>query len=396
MKKKIFFYYTHKESLGHGTRALSVAQGLSKIAKVYVLNGGKEQPSLPIPQGIEYFNLPYPFYDRNNYFRVRYPLVGKNQIISRINFVKSLAEKIKPDMFFTEFFPFGRVECAYELVPLIAYFKKRKVKIYASIGYPYMVSENSNVIKKTTSLYSGYFIHTPPNLELDYLLEDVNNLSLKELYDYFFEEQRKKIFWTGYILPKNVEKAEKKPVTKTTKSKLQVLVSRGGGVVSPKVIAAGILAKKYLPDKYTLKVFAGPSSTEKEFQLFENLAAKVEGVHYERFTQNFPLYLREADISVSLAGYNTSVELMYLRKRTILIPVIETSGEKDPGTCLEQVARANVMRDHINATILSYDSLTPRIIAEAIKKKASQPPPKAVPPEWFAGIENMLNILEKL
>ena len=392
---KIFFYYTHKESLGHGTRSLSIAEGLSKIASVYVFNGGKEQPFLKIPRGIEYFHLPHPFYDKSNYFIVQSSLVGKEETIERVNFVKSLAKKIKPDIFFTEFFPFGRLECSYELIPLISYFKKKGVRIYASIGYPYIVSENSSVLKKTTSLYDGYFIHTPPGLEMRYLLEDPKNLLLKELYNYFFSSQEKKIFWTGYILPESVRKIKGQLPTERGKD-VRVLISRGGGVVSPNVIASGILARKYLPDKYTLEVVAGPSSGLKEFQLFESLASRVGGVNFRRHLHNFPRYLREADISVSLSGYNTSVQLMYFQKRMVLIPVVETSGERDPGTCLEQPARASVLRDYFGAIVLPYRGLTPRIMAEAIKKRASQPSPKEAPPEWFSGLENMLKFLERI
>ena len=385
---KIFFYYTHKESLGHSIRTLSVVSGLKEIASVYVFNGGKEQSFLKIPSGIKYFNLPHPFYHRGN-FQLNYSPILKKHILARINFIKSLAKKIKPDLFFTEFFPFGRKECAYELIPLINYFKKMGAKICASIGYPYIVSENSEVLKVVAPFYDKFFIHTPYKLELKYLLQDIKNPLLKKLYNFFFDKYKRKIIWTGYVLPKRVENnRETSSFRRSKKKKIRILVSRGGGVVYPKIIAFSILAKKYLPENYILEIIAGPSSTSKELKLFKNLAGKIKGVKLKRYEKNFSSCLKRADISVSMSGYNTSVQLMYFRKKAIVIPIIKTSGEKDPGTCLEQLARANILKDYLNTTVLDYHNLTPKNLARAIKQKVEEPFYSKVSKNWFKGVEN--------
>jgi predicted glycosyltransferase len=57
-----------------------------------------------------------------------------------------------------------------------------------------------------------------------------------------------------------------------------------------------------------LFVFTGPLMSRKKFERLEALSS--ERVEVKRFTADFPSYLAAADLSVSMAGYNTCMNIL--------------------------------------------------------------------------------------
>lgn len=375
MKKiKIIFYFTHKESLGHTTRILNIIRTLKdkyrKKLNIYVLQAGRFQRFLDIPKDISWFNLPYPYYSKLNFkigaTRNFIPLYAK----IRANYMLSKIKGIKPDIFVTEFFPFGREECRFELLPVLMYLKKEKIKIFASIGYPYIVRNNLQILLLHCDFYDKFLIHTPEKIEFDYLRSDITNPLLKCMYQKTFDHINSKVIYTGYILPfRNEILTGYKGIRAKFKSKnkIFVVVSRGGGVIYPKIIASSILAKQYLQDKYCFLIVAGPSSSAKEMSLFKKLIAKSKdkNIYLYKYIPNFSAYLKASDISISMSGYNTSVQLLYFRKPSIVIPSRE-NPETAVGYCNEQISRASVLNRYIGSRILEYSTLTAKEIAQNI------------------------------
>ncbi len=386
--KRIFFYFTHKESLGHSIRTISIAKILSKSARVYVFNGGKKQQYLNIPKELKWFDLPHPYYNKFNFKSSTYkPRLYKQHIKQRIYFVKRLAEKIKPDIFITEFFPFARAECQFELIPLIKFLKSNGVKIFSSAGYPFISTENTKILLKCFKLYDKILVHTPKKFGSEYRSE-IKNLSLKRIYDLSFEIYNSKISYTGFILPYNSKitksKSELKKSIGATGKKL-ILVSRGGGVIGPKMISSTILSKQYLPDNYIFLIVAGPASSKKELEVFKKIAKKVSSqIKIETYLENFFNYLNACDLSISQVGYNTSVQLMYLNKKSILIPQVIRKTKRILEQSPEQLNRARALNKYLGAKILDYNQLSPKLIANVIIKSIQSEQQYFIPRTLFA------------
>ena len=396
-KTKVLIYFTHKESLGHTTRTLSIISALlkqyPKKTRISVFQAGKKQAYLDIPKQVDWFNLPNPFYSKLNFRKgtsqVFVPLYAK----IRARYMLSKIKEIRPDIFITEFFPFGREDCRFELLPVLTHLKKSGVRIFASIGYPYIVRSNIDILIGHCGLYDRFFIHTPKDLEFNFLKEDIDNPLLKAVYQRTFNHIKDKIVYTGYIMPFNcLNIREKDEIRKkfNAEGKKMVVISRGGGVRYPKIISHSIAALRHLKSRdFIFVVAAGPSTSHKEMALFKGLAkdAPRESLYLFRYLADLPSYLNASDVSVSMAGYNTSVPLLYFKKRCVLIPSRE-DPETALGYCCEQISRSRLMQQYIGSEILDYHDATPKKIADLIQKAATKPLPsesKKVSPGWFMG-----------
>jgi predicted glycosyltransferase len=91
---------------------------------------------------------------------------------------------------------------------------------------------------------------------------------------------------------------------------LLVVASAGGGSVGKPLLESAIRAfKKFSDDRSArLFVYTGPYVEEHDFRALKSLAGPR--IKIEKFTSDFLSYLAAADLSVSMGGYNTSMNLL--------------------------------------------------------------------------------------
>lgn len=389
---KIAIYYSHIGTLGHCVRSLNIARYLKdKGAQVLVLQGGRIQKFLNT-KGLDILNLPYPLYSGLDYHEKFYFEKKRIDIRKRLKFMRDALLEFKPDVFITETFPFGRSEGKYEPYPLLIYLKREipSVKIYASVGYPIFDTDKQQEIQdiiRFSSIYDSLFIHTPL-IEAEYARRVIPKKEKKN-YEKVFNRLKGKIFFTNYIIEKKIQK-NKKTIRKElglTHEKL-ILINRGSGVVYPDIIEKSILSAKYLDDYFFL-ISAGPSSSSEEVTFFKKLSKKIKNLRLFVFLPNFLDYLNACDVSISMCGYNTSAQLLYLKKRAILVPYLLEG---------EQRYRARILHDALGNSILYYNKLTPEQIVNEIKYQLNKNLPKSlhkIKNDDFRGLEIFANLILK-
>lgn len=394
---RIIFYYTHKESLGHTMRTLTLAQELSSRfgprVKIYLFQAGLPQKFLRSSKQITNVDVPLPFYSKVHF---KGGPVDLTQADYRAEFMMKKIEEIDPDIFITEFFPFGRMECFLELFGILLALKKRKVKILASVGYPNFAPEHlkdKGRFFDLVRLYDRIFIHTPPEFENPYYLKAMEHSPLKKEYATLLSGLEKKIEYTGYIFP--LVSAQAGP-RKGERGKKMILVSRGGGTVYPKLIAGAILSKRYLDDSYSFFIAAGPATSEKQMEFFRRLikAHKLQNIHLTDYMPDFYDYLKASDLSINLAGYNTAVQLLYLGKRSIVVPY---DSKNRSGIVNDQVPRAALLQDYLQSRVIGYDDLKPAPLAQAIKEEVltKKRGPERLPKVFFQGAGKTAEMIMK-
>jgi predicted glycosyltransferase len=278
-------------------------------------------------------------------------------------------------------------------LPVLTYLKKRGTRIFASIGYPYIVQENIKILTFYTNFYDKFLIHTPRNLEYQYLYKNISHPELRKIYDKVFRLLEKKIIYTGYILPaaarddKGISGYDIKGRLKIMGRPL-VIVSRGGGVIYPRIIINSILVNKYLPKEVFFIIVAGPSSSKQELKLFNKLIkeAKAKNIKLYKYTPDFSALLKASDISISMAGYNTAVQLLYFKKESILIPS-SVDPEIATGYCSEQLSRAELLHRYLHSVVLDYGKMSVKDMAKAIRERLlrRRPISAKIDDNWFYG-----------
>lgn len=100
-----------------------------------------------------------------------------------------------------------------------------------------------------------------------------------------------------------------------------VLVTAGGGGDGHFMMQAYLDALERLNDRQLFSVVVtGPLMSADERMALQSGAGRRPDVEWVDFTTNLVPSLRAADLVVAMAGYNTSAEILALRKRAVLVP----------------------------------------------------------------------------
>ena len=399
----VLIHYTHKETLGHTTRVLSLCHELARnhaaSADVHLMQGGLPQTFIRFPASTHTLNIPYPFDSRASFSGAQAP----RKTDERSRFVLNAARRINPDVFITEFFPFGRLEYLPELLPTLRHLRAARgkaVRIYASIGYPYLMNlrEQKNkklddMIQAVIGLYDKILIHTPRELENPFFRASLASEQIRERYDQFFKMIASKSVYTGYTLPNQERSPSSQKLLNTSGHTFNVIISRGGGAVYPKIIAHAIQAQALLGKRYRLIIAAGPSTSSAERRLFEACMKKADPDQVTLFDHIPDLghLIAACHASVSMCGYNTSVQLLSCGTPSIIIPYL---NERSKGPANDQLARAQLLQQQLGSTILTYASMSPTALAAAIRDKCEPLKPKnPAPRNWFHGARSTAKII---
>jgi hypothetical protein len=240
-------------------------------------------------------------------------------------------------------------------IPLV---EKPEKKDFRYDRIPYItldVIKNTTRFFQYTRFYDKIFIHTPKRFEYPFFIDLVPDDERRRLYASIFETLKDKIIHTGYILPEYEEglthaQTEKLSASWKRSTGTRLLVSRGGGTTCPKIIAASILAQKYLKGAYPMLLSCGPATGKKEMSFFKGLIRKhrIKNTIIVPYLPHFGQYLKACDISISLAGYNTSAQLLRFGKKCIVIPytvLARSAGStiKPPVAMLEKYLNARLL-----------------------------------------------------
>jgi predicted glycosyltransferase len=147
----------------------------------------------------------------------------------------------------------------------------------------------------------------------------------------------------------------------------EVLVSAGGGAVGAPILLTALAARPRTPLRdHTWRFLTGPNFPEKAYQ--ELLEGADPRTMVERFRPDFPARLQTAALSISQAGYNTTMDILRAGARAIVVPY-EAAGET------EQRLRADILAAKGLLTVLPAAELSPLSLADAITAALSTPRP---------------------
>jgi len=386
---RVLLHYTHKQTLGHTTRSIALAAALCRHkAEVLILQGGVPQPFIRFPKDCMVKDIPLPFDTRTSFQSRGVPV----STAKRAQFILKATAAFCPDVLITEFFPFGRLAYLPELLPTLRYLRKKGTRIMASIGYPLIVDLDRLEDKKFAALHRAIFaffdtflIHTPEGLETSYIQETIQSPALSRTYAAIMKDLEKRIIYTGYVFPeKIITGGTQLPIEKNTAS--TIVISRGGGAVYPKMITLAIEAQRHIDDKIRTIISCGPATSSEEMALFQSCLKPKDRplVFLADHLADLDDHLRNCRVSVSLCGYNTSVQLMRYGTPSVIVPYQNSLSKTSTN---DQVARARLLQERFSSIILDYETMTARSFADAIKEQMSSPRPAPAPANWFNGAD---------
>ena len=356
--KKIFYYCQHVLGIGHYFRTLEICKAL-KNHDVILLNGG---PPIDVikPSGIREINLPGIIMDED--FNELQPVDPRKRLEDvkkeRKEILINLFKNEKPDLFIIELYPFGRKAFQFELDIILSGIRTGQLP-----GCPVICSLRDILVeKKDPDSYERRVVNILNN-NFDALLvhSDPSLISLEETFDSIAKIDIP-IIYTGFIAPEPDPESGKRlrRNLRINDKEFLLVASAGGGKVGFNLLENTVRALALLETERPLHsfIFTGPFMDEEKFSLLKSLAGIRTNVR--RFTDDFLSYMKAADLSVSMAGYNTCMNILASRVSAIVYPFSQNREQLIRSEKLAQLGVLEILNDDLNPSDLA-DSIKIRI-----------------------------------
>ena len=352
---KIIIYCQYVWGMGHLFRSLELARAFSGH-QVILIAGGREV-DIELPEHVTLVRLPGLYMDE------QFTTLMAEDANQSVDFVQhqrkvilmSLFQQYRPDVFMIELYPFGRTAFGFELQPLLDWIHMGRfgdVKVVCSLRDILVEKRKQEfyeerVINMLHTYFDLLLIHSDEHLlTLDETFSRMNDIQIPVVY-------------TGFVAPKADPAAGRQlrqELVIGSAEKL-VVVSSGGGRSGYSLLNCIMDAYPLMKqtDSIRIEMFAGPFREPDEF---EKLAAKaVNGIRIRHYTKRFLDYLSAADLSISLAGYNTCMNLIAARVPALIYPYSKQR---------EQPLRVTKIDKLIPMKILRHKDIEPQRISRYI------------------------------
>jgi predicted glycosyltransferase len=361
---KILLYSHDTFGLGNIRRTLLLAQELIEQhpgAAILLITGSQMIHSFRIPDGVDYIKLPCLDRIDAERYEPRF-LSAFSEEVKRTR--SAILEKsvlgFEPDLMIVDKRPAG---VDGELLETLRALRRKQLPVKLVLGMRDILDEPERTRRNLRSNHSFEII--------EQFFDEVWIYGSQSIFDtvreYGFPERVASItHFCGYL---------KRPTTPPSRKggPPHVLITTGGGGDGSQMIEAYLEGLSGLPRNIALKstvVFGPQMSPDSRASLLERFGYLAD-VTFSDFEPDLTALYAEADIVVSMAGYNTVCELLSFGRHAILVPRAEPVKE--------QLIRARLLAaqgifDIIEPQELSAENMINKVLA-ALKPVAVAPIP---------------------
>jgi predicted glycosyltransferase len=364
--KRIAFYCQHVLGVGHLVRSTEIIRALCADFSVLLISGGEPVEGFRFPSEVEVVNLPALETDPD--FAELRVCTGSDGIEevrdARKAMLLSVLDEFVPDAFVIELFPFGRKRFAFELIPALEHIHQQpnRAKVVCSLRDILVQKRNQNKHEEwVCSIVNRYFdlilVHGDPHFQkLDETFSRVGDINCP-------------IRYTSYVAQRSLE--TQAPDLKTTfPTEPFILVTIGSGryrngqkLLRSTIETASLLLQE-LPHRFV--IFAGPFIPQDEFLNLRELAANQPNITLARYTPDLLAYMKRAELSISMGGYNTIMNILATGARAIVFPYTANDDQ-------EQYIRAAKLHQLGVIDVIHPDALEPPKLAAVIRAGLCKP-----------------------
>lgn len=384
---RIMLYSHDTYGLGHLRRSLSIANQLAldiPNASQLLVTGSIIPDAFGIPDRLDLIKLPAISKHSNGQYKSRTLPLSISQIIRwREQMIMQAAIAYQPDLLLVDKSPAGVQQ---ELLPTLRHLKTQCPETRIVLG----MRDIEDSPEATKAEWDADGIRQLHDEVYDWILL----YGQCEIFDPAIEYNMsptaiQKLIPVGYlgnVVPLKTRQSIRRELKIGDQS--LILVTVGGGGDGFEVIKAYLEALRsgiLIPaDAHTL-VVTGPLMSKGKRELLQNIA-HLSNLTMLEFTHDLISYMAAADLTVSMAGYNTVREALFLNSRLLLIPRIRPR--------VEQLMRAERLAKRGLARYINPDELTPSRLAGEIQISLESPRP--IVDLHFNGLEMVSQIISNL
>lgn len=328
---KIMIYSQHVLGIGHFFRSMEIAKALCGHEVLFV-EGGEPIAGLVPPDHVKRVFLPPLMMDAE--FTKMETRTGELEEIKqhRTAVLVEAYFRFSPHVFMTELFPFGRKQFRFELVPLLDEIteRRRSTRVVCSLRDILVEKRNQaqyeeGVLSVLNRCYDMLLIHSDPRLtRLEETFASAGRIGIP-------------IRYTGFVV-RTPPSPMKSPAHRT------VVVSSGGGKVGVDLLESTMRAFRGMSQEdLRLRVFVGPFMDRHDRDKLERLAASDERITLCPFSLDFLSELAEAELSVSMAGYNTCMDILSIGVKALVHPFAQNREQAMRAAKLQELGIVKVL-----------------------------------------------------
>jgi predicted glycosyltransferase len=351
-RPRLLFYCQHSVGLGHLVRSVNLVDGLAQDFDVTLLNGGPWPAELPQPPRVDIVHLPALGLDAD------YALVSRDERFTvdeavrlRRSMIQDVFRVTAPDVVLIELFPFGRKKFAGELMPLLEAARAARPTPFVACSLRDILvgsrrdqqGHDDRASRLTNEYFDAVLVHA-----------DARFATLEETF-HPSVPLRTPVHYTGFV---------RGPVTRDRERarERRVLVSAGGGLVGAPLFRAGVEAHPRLLVDHGLRtvIVTGPFLPEPDVDELLRRAEETTGLEVVRYLPDLGDEMAASTVSVSQAGYNTTMDILGCTTPAVVVPYGE--GRED-----EQAARARRLERLGALRVLDPDRLTGQTLGDAVR-----------------------------
>lgn len=316
----VFYYCQHVLGIGHFHRSVAICRAIAEKHRVTLILGGP--PVDTDCPGITILQLPGLKMNAN--FQGLAPCEPGSSLAEvkkqRQDILMEYCTRHTPDIFITELYPFGRKAFRFELDPLLEKLRTaRSPRCYCFSSVRDILVEKTEgssqfeqrAVKTLNRFYDGVLVHADPRL-----------ITLDATFS-LLGQVKVPIHYTGFVTkptpPADSRESIRNMLQLTSRDKL-IVASIGGGNVGGELLLATMQAVALLTQKDSvhLQVFSGPYCPAPITDAL--LQGRGKNMRVDRFTSRISDWFAAADLSVSMAGYNTCMDVIQAGIPALLYP----------------------------------------------------------------------------
>lgn len=356
-----YLIYSHDTyGLGHFRRCLKIARQIvtqDSGCSVLLVTGSPLADRFEMPEGVDFVKLPAVLKSGSDEYRSRSLGLSIERIGRlRADIIGAAAGSFSPHAVLVDHAPLGLRS---EILPMLDSQRRKPDRPFIVLGLRDIIDEPGTVMARwntdnTYRLIEDYYDQilvygAPSCFDPVTAYEFPGTLSGRTSFVGFVTESS---------LPPTVEMPRcDRPF---------VLVTVGGGEDGAVIVDAVIDAIASIPGhpEFETVILAGPLLAESRIRELTGRAENLP-VRIEHFIPEVPRLMREADLVVSMGGYNSVAEILSHARRALIIP------RESPR--LEQLMRATRLNELGLVDLLRLPDLTATALRNAIRRAMSDP-----------------------
>lgn len=358
--------YSHDTmGLGHTRRNLLIANTLARPplnAAVLMVTGACESIAFSMPQGVDCLTLPalHKALD-GRYLSRRIDLSMKDLISLRAKTIQAALQAYEPDIFIVDKVPRGALN---ELDRTLEFLRTRG-KTRCILGLRDVLDDRETAIREWNDARNDEAVRRYYDAVWVYGDNTVYDLAAE--YG-LAGDVRAKVRYTGYLdqrqwLEFATKVSEKAVAELSLPDGPLVLCGVGGGQDGGRIAEA--FAQAEFPTDTTGVMLTGPFMPAETRARLHRQGKDRRCLRVVDFLPESVTLVARADRVVSMGGYNSVGEILSFEKRALVVPRVRPR--------LEQMVRAQRLKDLGVLDILHPDSVTPEALSEWLERDVPQP-----------------------